>query len=78
MSEANRIPEDTTLLVGEEVEASVSEALARVDEAIGLLGKCPEWNKQTGLLDDAKVLRDRLGALLKVMEACRQRIDASK
>lgn len=78
MSETNRIPEDATLLVGEEVEASVSEALARVDEAIGLLEKCSGWNKQTGLVDDAKTLRERLAVLLKVMEACRQRIDTSK
>jgi len=70
--------ENESLLVGEEAEASVSEALARVDEAIGLLERCHGWDRQTTLVDDAKTLRDRLKVLLKVMEGCRQRIDASK
>jgi hypothetical protein len=74
MSEINR-----ELLVGKETEVSVSEAIVRVDEVIGLLERCGEaWNRQFGLLDDTRALKDRLAKLLVVLEGCRQRIDTNK
>jgi hypothetical protein len=70
MSEENRV----VLRIGQETEVSVSEAIAKLDEAIGLVEQCE--GEDLGVVGEMRTVRKRLAALLGIMSACRTKMRA--
>lgn len=70
MSEGNRV----VLRIGRETEVSVSEAMTKLDEAIGLVEQCE--GEDLGVVGEMRTVRKRLAALLGIMLACRTKMQA--
>lgn len=70
MSEENRV----MLRIGQETEVSVSEAIAKLDEAIGLVEQYE--GEDLGVVGEMRTVRKRLAALLGIMSACRTKMRA--